>query len=339
MEVPRTALERRRDWTASMPFARLDGGFPLLLRVYRPDTRKHDRDSVAGLILRFLNNFRKIAKAKRFSDVRRYCLSLARRYANLSASRLTNDQLLAWIAANPRWKSPCTKHNAANAAFTAFRWGLDHEVIPTSKLKRRRLNLPEQKPRKPLKEVYYRRLLASAKKTGRKKSRTAFRCAMFFLQQTGSRTSEMRLAEWHEVDWDRGVIDLEEHKTDHTGQSRVITLTRGVLLLLALWHRSGRTEGPIFRNGRGKPYGKDCFCDLFRQHADRAGLPKNVSAYGCRHSFIMDSLEAGNTERETADLVGHSSTAYIGWYSRELKSKTDYLAKSLKKFRGKRKNG
>ena len=160
---------------------------------------------------------------------------------------------------------------------------------------------------------------------GYRASRRSFRAGMIFLWRTGCRTCEMRAARIEDIDWQARVVRLRKHKTSKsTGAVRVIPLDRHVLRMLRVY-LCGRTSGPIFLNGRGRRWTPQTFSDLFRRYADLAGVAPGVSPYGARHAFISHALENDVGERQVADVTGHKTTRYIEWYSRSIRSKTDYL--------------
>ena len=93
-----------------------------------------------------------------------------------------------------------------------------------------------------------------------------------------------------------------------------------------------RPTGPLFRNGWGRPWCCVTFARLFRRYGQLAGIRPEVSPYSIRHNFCVRSLNANNGDRQTADLMGQTSTHYVKWYGKTAKGNIDYLKSIREKF-------
>lgn len=277
-----------------------------------------------------------------------YCCRFSEEFGHLQLSQCRRGDLKRWLCNHPEWRSPHTKQDAAGTVVTAFRWAADDGLIAVCPYSRPR-DLPVPQPRKPITHEEVRRILASAHGYGHRPTRKRFRLAVWFLWETGCRTCEMRGLRWEWFDAARGCFEFPSKSTGKTGRNRLIALTRRALRFVrwlrfqatvakavaaglpAAGMRADKTlvanppTGNVFLNGRGRPWGKDTFGKLFRRHANAAGVRKEISAYCMRHGFCCELLEAGQGERQIADLMGHSSTKYISWYGRGVKAKVDYL--------------
>jgi integrase len=269
----------------------------------------------------------------------RYIHSFLEHVGDVDPASLRNSDLLQWLAANPRWKSPHTLCDAVATVIACFRWLFDEELLDRVRFNKRTLRLPVQRPRQPILESEYLAMMKFARngRVGRanrggggyRKSRIALRVAMHFLWTTGARPCEMRELKWSDVDLDRGVCVLTEHKTERTGRDRIIALPESVVRLFRLFQRRGRTTGHVFLNGRGRPWVRERFACIFRRYAWRAGLRKGITAYCLRHGFCCRGLEAGVGERQLADLMGHTTTRYVSWYGSGVRKRLNYLHNSL----------
>jgi site-specific recombinase XerC len=67
------------------------------------------------------------------------------------------------------------------------------------------------------------------------------------------------------------------------------------------------------------------YCGHMAKRRKLAGVPRGVSPYSARHSFAVQALEAGIGERQIADVLGHTTTKYVFWYSADVRSKPGYL--------------
>lgn len=261
-----------------------------------------------------------------------YLNSFAADYGSWSPSDCGNDELLEWIAEHPEWESPSTRINAAAEVITAFAWASDKHTTRYGSFTRRALRLAPAVPRTPITDNEFRDLQWHAKyQRGSRKSKLALRCANYFMYETGCRTCELFSIERRHIDFAASTVTLTKHKTDATGKVRTIYLTRGARLLLRLMCRK-IVSGPIFVNGWRRPWKAATFARLFRRYAKLAGVRPEVSPYSIRHNFCVRSLNANNGDRQTADLMGQSSTHYVKWYGATAKNSVDYLKKIRERF-------
>lgn len=254
-----------------------------------------------------------------------YCLAFAEDFGQLRVEQCRRGDLKRWLVKHPEYESPHTKHDACAQIVAAFRWAEEDGLISSCPYRKPK-DLPAPEPRQPITGPEVRAILASAHGYGHRPTRRAFRLALWFLWQTGCRTCELYRLDWSQYDDSRGCFELRSKTTAKTGRLRLLALPRKAWRLIR-WLRARQTgiTGPVFRNGRGRPWNKDSFGKLFRRHANAAGVREEVSAYCLRHGFTVEALEAGAGERQLADYLGHSTTRYVGWYGRGVRSKVDYL--------------
>jgi site-specific recombinase XerD len=60
----------------------------------------------------------------------------------------------------------------------------------------------------------------------------------------------------------------------------------------------------IVSEATGKPYSEFHFCDVFREVADAAGIPKALQFKDLRRAAVMNLVRAGNTAEQIASIVG-----------------------------------
>lgn len=276
--------------------------------------------------------------AASFDKVARYLTIFKVDYGQETVASRRKSDFLRWLAKHPEWASPYSQSDAVGSVVTCFRWLEDQGHIDRNPYYSRPRGLIDVlEPRMAITPEEYLIMLRAAKRRGRKKSRVAFRMAIFFLWQTGCRTCEVREMRWQDVDWRAGSVRLKKGKTSRKTGTRIIALTRAALRLLGFLKR-WRNPTPadfIFTSGRGKQLDKATFARYFRKVADFAGVRSDVSAYTLRHGFTVCGLENGAHDRQLADLLGQASTRYIAWYGKQAKSKLDYLRKTLDQVHGK----
>lgn len=291
---------------------------------------------------------------ERYNKTEFYLESFCCQVGKLTIADCRNHDITRWLLVHEEWISPHTKNDAVGAVIGCFRWAESERHIDRNPYRRPRGLWDTPRPREAIEPDEVRKILNLARehsgKRGKRKnpSSKAFRNAVWFLWETGCRTCEMRELLWDEIDWGAGVARLTKHKTDRTGEDRVIPLTDRALRLLR-WLAKGRSrsrrgnkgglEGVVFPNGRGRPWTRRTFGRMFRKYADKAGVRSCVSAYCLRHGFCVGALDNGLGERQIADIMGQASTKYVSWYGRSTRKKADYLRKMAEKARGKKKKG
>ncbi len=324
---PRLAARKR---VASLPS--LDRGAAMLVKVFDPGalTAPEVETTVQLVIEAYLTERSLEAAAGRLSagalaKARFYLSAFAVTFGSLAVSACRRGDVRRFLNLHPEYKSPFTIADAAGQVVTAFRWAEEDGLIASCPYARPR-DLPACEPRAPIRRDEIRGILAHARRGGYRLTCVRFRLALWFLWQSGARTCEMREVGWEHYDADRGLFELPGKTTRRTGQKRLLVLTPRAWRLIRWMRRwDNRVRGPVFLNGRGRAWTKASFGSLFRRHADAAGVRKEVSAYSARHGFCCEALERGAGERQLADFLGQTSTRYIGYYGRGVKTKVDYL--------------
>lgn len=273
---------------------------------------------------------------------RRYCEAFCKDFGALSLDQCRRGDLKRFLTMHPEYRSPHTKHDAAGAVVTCFRWAADNDVIQICPYSKPR-DLPTPQPREPITPAEVRAMLVHARTHGYRAARRAFRLILWFLWETGCRTCEARALTWEQYDDERGCFELAGKTTRKTGRKRLLVLSRRAWRLVRWLRRAAvaaaqtpgmmaaevpaapALRGYVFVNGQGRQWTRYRLSEAFRANADAAGVRAEVSAYCSRHGFTCARLEAGVGERQLADVLGHSSTRYVAWYGRGVKSRVDYL--------------
>jgi integrase len=136
-----------------------------------------------------------------------------------------------------------------------------------------------------------------------------FRRVLWFLRLTGCRPGEMSRLTWDNVDLQRCVCTLHQHKTVlKTGRPRLIILCPTALRML-LWMRrqAEGAEGLVFKTRRGTRWVQGNLSLRVQRLRKRAGLPKSVRLYGLRHRFGTDGVRNGVNLKILSDIMGHAN--------------------------------
>lgn len=305
----------------------------------RQPTSRHPKSvTVSHVISQFLAEKTALAQRGQYGDdslrkVRFYLGIFSEYQGENRIEDCRRSDLRRWILSHPEWQAPATLDQACRTVITCFRWAANEvELITHCPFARPANLIPPLRQRVSILPEEYQAIMDYARScNGRdrraRSSRSLFRNAVFFLWETGSRTCEMRSIRWTDVDWDAGVIRLEDHKTAaKTGRVRLIPLTKKLLRLLRLLKRHALSDKDcIFQCGHGKEWTQRTFAEMFAKYAVAAGVRPGVTPYSLRHGFTVRGLEAGIGDRQLADVLGHTTTRYIAWYGRATRTKAEYL--------------
>jgi integrase len=152
-----------------------------------------------------------------------------------------------------------------------------------------------------------------------------------FLAREGMRKSEATTLLWTDLDLERGLVKLDENKTD---EPRIWSLDPGVTKALKAWrklndselvfpiddaaHLAGQFREDLQAAGITRP-------ELFERSSSR--LP--IRAHDLRSTFITVSLANGKSETWVADRTGHRSSQMIHAYKRQARTWTEANLGSL----------
>ncbi len=78
---------------------------------------------------------------------------------------------------------------------------------------------------------------------------------------------------------------------------------------------SGKGEGRVFLNHRGKPLTRTAIWDMVKKYAARGGVHRPVSPHTFRHSFATHLLEGGADLAAVQELLGHADISTTQIYT------------------------
>lgn len=138
------------------------------------------------------------------------------------------------------------------------------------------------------------------------------------LYATGMRVSEL-------VDLRISNLDLEEGVCTVFGKGskeRLVPLGGPAQRALDRYLRevrtrldSGKGEGRVFLNHRGRPLSRAAIWDFVKKYAVRGGVQRNVSPHTFRHSFATHLLEGGADLAAVQELLGHADISTTQIYT------------------------
>jgi integrase len=141
----------------------------------------------------------------------------------------------------------------------------------------------------------------------------------FALLETGCRPMEVARVTAANVTADGKTWILDEHKTDHTGNARIVYLTPAMQELTRRLMREYPT-GPLFRGTREVggiriPWTANAIRCRFRYLRKRHPELAGVTAYTLRHHFATQALLNGVPGPLVSSLLGHKSLKMLDIYS------------------------
>lgn len=261
-----------------------------------------------------------------------YLQSFAEMHGWREVKKCRPDHLQEWLLKNPQWESDWTKRDAVSAVQIVFNWAKPG-LIPDNPFGdfRHRAGLP----RRDITEAEFRAILrTTASKHRRKLTPGArFRHVLIFLWRTGARPKEAAQLKWSDVDFDRRIIVLKQHKTVRSQkrpEPRIIPLDPVIIRLLG-WIKKQKEGEYVFMTHCGTPWNKDSLGHRVRKARELAGLPDDVKLYGVRHAFGTRGIIAGCDLKTLSVLMGHTDTKMTEHYA-HIAGKRDFLALAMERI-------
>ncbi len=140
-----------------------------------------------------------------------------------------------------------------------------------------------------------------------------------FILETGCRPGEACQLLWSEVDFDRSLCVLSQHKTAHAGRTRTLFLSPGAVdILKDQPHKSKH----VFTSRTGKPYTSSGLRSIAKRH----GLD---TVYSLRHTRAQTMLDQGVPMEDVARLLGHKDLATVQTYAQVRDDRARSVAQTL----------
>lgn len=279
--------------------------------------------TVASVIDAYLDFAMRRDAPSTFYERKLYCQA----FVDAHGWRLVRDcipyHLSGWVDEHASWRSDWTRSYAIRTIKRPFNWAVQQGLIPKSPF----AGVPHRpgRRRRPMTPEEYKTLLKAAGLTSRLGE------ILHFLFLTGCRPGEVRSLRWADVDLDRAIIVLLNHKTAKTQreyQPRIIPLVPAVIKLLRRIRQRQENDNFVFVNRRGRPWARCSMQQLLRRARRQVGLPEDVLLYGLRHHFGTTSVKNGNDLVTTAALMGHRSTRMTEYYV-HLAGEREHLAAAM----------
>jgi integrase len=225
-----------------------------------------------------------------------------------------------WLAKHyPAKGNPNTRHNAIAAVKRLFNWATkEMEYFDRNPLAALKKPARTHRDACPTREQWDK-VMAHYKK----RRDDLFCDFLAVIRATGCRPQEMRVIAARHLDFQAGVIHLEDGEIPGKKFGRDIIIPESVadvLKRLAQKH----PEGPLFRNENGKPWTKDSLNCRFQRLQRK--LKFRINSYSARHSKATDILENGGSAGAVASLLGHRDpTVVLRFYGKHIEQRAAHL--------------
>ena len=127
-----------------------------------------------------------------------------------------------------------------------------------------------------------------------------------------------------DIDRDRMLLVVRQSKGF---KDRVVPLSARMIEMIDAYIKRYRPVSYLFEGQRpGEMYSAASIEKVFRKACTMAGIKKNITLHGLRHSYATHLLEAGTDLRYIQELLGHKSSKTTEIY-------THVTEKSIQKIR------
>ena len=202
-----------------------------------------------------------------------------------------------------------------------FNWAAERNYLPENPVRK----VPD-KPKRKRREVVFSPELWEDLRSRIKDQ--AFGDFVDFMNETGCRPKEARIMEARHVRLEHDVVIFPPSESKGGERGRTIFLTDKAA---EICRRNMRPEGPILLNTQGRPWTKNSINSRFQRLKKKLG--KQVFAYAIRHTFITDSLLAGQDSTVLGELVGHADKKMVSTVYAHLDQHPEFLKAQMKKRR------
>lgn len=140
----------------------------------------------------------------------------------------------------------------------------------------------------------------------------------------GLRRSEVIMLEPEDIDRDRMLLTVRQAKGF---KDRIVPLSRKLVEMVDAYEKRYRPVQYLFEGQcQGDRYSATSVEKVFRMACQKAGIKKEITLHGLRHSYATHLLEAGTDLRYIQELLGHKSSKTTEIY-------THVTEKSIQKIR------
>jgi integrase len=136
--------------------------------------------------------------------------------------------------------------------------------------------------------------------------------ALFCMNGTGARPSELKRLRWRDVDRKEGLITLRSKKGDGEMKERQVPLSPSMMEFFNWKFEKARrrfvskNEDQVFLSATGCSFNSKAFARAVARSTARLGI-EDFTAYCTRHGFVTKLRRMGVAIADIGDLAGHSN--------------------------------
>lgn len=277
--------------------------------------------SVAGLCERFLIDANERLAPKTFESYQWCCQKLVDELGVRAAHSIRPEDISSFKRVIHKTLEDSSVAIVLRSIQRCFNWGVEERIIPPHELGR--IRKPRTRRREKLVTDAEFKLLMHAARSSRKDGIGAsFRMLLMAMEWTGCRPGELAGMTWSDVHFEQDLAILWKHKTQRTGQPKVVPLIPKLRRLL-LWLQKRSASPHVFVNSRGERWNRHSIAKRMVHAREKAGLGSDVVAYSLRHRVATNVLIKTGDLYMTSALMGHSSvkttTGYLHMANDEMK--------------------
>lgn len=261
--------------------------------------------SVAGLCERFLIDTQERLSPATFESYQYSCQKLVDHLGGRMAHTIRPEDISSFSRLLRRTLNESSQGIVLRSVQRCFNWGVEEQIIPPHELGR--IRKPRSRGRQRLvTDDEFQSLLSSTNTAGDDSYGSAFGRYLQAMDWTGCRPTELARLLWEDVHFEHELALLWKHKTDRTGDPRVIPLIPRLKEML-LWLKSRKSSPYVFLNSRGNPWNRHSIAKRMVAARTKAGVSNDVVPYSIRHRVATKALMKTGDLKMTSVAMGHTS--------------------------------
>ncbi len=244
----------------------------------------------------------------------------------MKVSKLKPLKLTEYLQKHPHWK-PSSVRTLVNRVHAAINWGVRQGLITGNPIS----STPGYK-REGRNERRRGIITQKDRATAEEAAAPEFRAVLVALRETGARPSEIANMQVEKVNLEEGFL-LVPNKTAHlTGIADRRIYLSPVMRDLVRERMTGRTEGPLFVNSKGKRWNIQSLKKRWEYLRGKTGVKGTLRSY--RRTFISTAINETNVNPAiVAQLAGHGIDILFKHY---LEENPEALRKAVEAITGPR---
>lgn len=285
--------------------------------------------TVLALVNHFITEVEGNVSSGRFDQYVHYLSQFSEKFGGRKAADLTKGEVSRWVNGSKTW-GQCGKRECLSSITRLYNWAESEHSI---KNKMRGIKKPQQKHRtRVISHDEHRRLIEATRAS---KQNAAQFSNYLIASRCGARPSEIRrVTAENVVEVDGGMLWVfAEHKTDHTGDRRVVYVPPCLAVITRMLIRQ-HPKGPLFRQENGAAWTRHTTARKLKRLREKLSIDKDAKLYSYRHTFATDAIVNGASLAEVAAMLGHKDTKMVSRVYGHLDSHSRHLLeKSAQAFR------